>query len=90
MKKITYTFILLLFCVAFGNAQTWKQLRGGGQGTAIYNDNGTAWVMGMRNSIFSYNGSRWQEYPGRGKAIDIAVHNGTPYIIGLNNGIWKG
>ena len=90
MKRFTCTLILLLFCVAFGNAQTWKQLSGGGQGKAIYNDNGKIWVIGMGNSIFSYTGRTWKEYPGGGKALDIAVHNGTPYIIGINNGIWKG
>lgn len=90
MKKITCVFVLLLFCFTAANAQAWKQLRGGGKGKEIYNDKGTLWVIGIDNSIFSYNGRLWKEYPGRGKAIDIAVHDGTPYIIGLNNGIWKG
>ncbi len=90
MKKITYLLVLSLFCFTAVNAQSWKQLRGGGKGQAISNDNGTVWVIGIGNSIFSHNGRLWREYPGGGKALDIAVHNGTPYIIGLNNGIWKG
>ena len=70
---------------------SWIEMKGGGLGKEIFCDsNGTIWLIGINNSIFTYSFNRWNEYSGGGKAIDISVYNGTPYILGLNNSVWKG
>lgn len=98
MKNLFLITLAILFSFQTTFAQSgrtaggvvWDLLPGGGYAKQITSEaNGNLWVIGMDNTIFSYNGSSWVQCP-NGAGLDVAAYNGVPYVIGMDNQIYKG